>query len=71
MIATFSESFNLIHAMKIPTVAAVHGACLGGGMEFAIACDLIIASPGAKFGGPEAKLGWFPAGEAPIDSHKE
>ena len=43
MIATFNRSLTLLEALKMPTVAAVHGACLGGGMEYAIACDVIIA----------------------------
>lgn len=60
MIATFGRSFDLIEALEIPTVAAVHGACLGGGMEYAIACDIVIAGDGAKFGQPEVKLGFFP-----------
>ena len=33
MIATFDESFKYLHALKIPTIAAVQGACLGGGRE--------------------------------------
>lgn len=60
MIATFNRIFELIHRMPVPTIAAVHGACLGGGMEVAIACDIIVASPAAVFGQPEIKLGFFP-----------
>lgn len=60
MIATFDESFKYIHALKIPTIAAVQGACLGGGMEYAIACDIIIASERASFGQPEVRLGFLP-----------
>ena len=61
MIATFSRSFELINArLKVPTIAAVHGACLGGGMEYAIACDIVIAARKASFGQPEVKLGFFP-----------
>ncbi len=36
------------------------GACLGGGMEVAIACDMIIAAKNASFGQPEIKLAFFP-----------
>jgi len=43
-----------------PLVAAVHGACVGGGMEYAIACDLVIASDKAVFGQPEVRLGFLP-----------
>ncbi len=60
MIATFNRSLTLLEALKMPTVAAVHGACLGGGMEYAIACDVIIAGESAKFGQPEVKLGFLP-----------
>ncbi len=60
MIATFNRLFELIDKLEIPTIAAVHGACLGGGMEVAIACDMIIAAKGASFGQPEIKLGFFP-----------
>lgn len=60
MIATFNRIFELIHRMAVPTIAAVHGICLGGGMEVAMACDVIVASPKAVFGQPEIKLGFFP-----------
>ena len=60
MIAVFNRSFKLIHAFEVPLIAAVHGACLGGGMEYAIACDIIVASDSARFGQPEIKLGFFP-----------
>jgi cyclohexa-1,5-dienecarbonyl-CoA hydratase len=60
MIATFNRMLAAIESMPVPTIAAVQGACLGGGMEAAIACDTIIASDKAKFGQPEIKLGFFP-----------
>lgn len=60
MIDTFNRMLGQIEAMAVPTIAAVHGTCLGGGMEAAIACDTIIASDKAKFGQPEIKLGFFP-----------
>jgi cyclohexa-1,5-dienecarbonyl-CoA hydratase len=60
MIATFAGMFERIHALEVPLIAAVHGNCLGGGMELAIACDIVIASAKAKFGQPEIKLGFFP-----------
>src|SRR4030095_17270178 len=40
-----------------PTIAAVHGYCLGSGMELALACDLTIASDDCRFGEPEVKFG--------------
>ena len=60
MISSFNRVFELIENIEVPTIAAVQGACLGGGMEAAIACDIIIASKKAVFGQPEIKLGFFP-----------
>ncbi|UCF91184.1 MAG: enoyl-CoA hydratase/isomerase family protein [Desulfobacterales bacterium] len=60
MIATFNRIFELIDRIEVPTLAAVHGACLGGGLEVAIACDIIVAAQRALFGQPEIKLGFFP-----------
>ncbi len=60
MIAAFNRIFELIDKLEVPIIAAVHGACLGGGMEVAIACDMIIAGKSAVFGQPEIKLGFFP-----------
>ena len=51
---------------KKPVIAAVDGACLGGGMEMAINCDLVVAGTRAKFGLPEVKRGVVPlAGALP------
>jgi cyclohexa-1,5-dienecarbonyl-CoA hydratase len=60
MIATFNRMLELIEGQEVPTLAAVQGACLGGGMEAAIACDIIVAARSAAFGQPEIKLGFFP-----------
>lgn len=60
MIATFNRMLELIEGQEVPTIAAVHGACLGGGMEAAIACDIVVAGRSAVFGQPEIKLGFFP-----------
>ncbi|MCB0337747.1 MAG: enoyl-CoA hydratase/isomerase family protein, partial [Bdellovibrionales bacterium] len=49
-----------IECMGVPVVAGVDGFALGGGMELALACDLIVASSKAKFGQPEIKLGIIP-----------
>jgi enoyl-CoA hydratase/carnithine racemase len=45
-----------------PVIAAIHGYCLGGGLEIALACDLRIASPDAVFALPETGLGLIPGG---------
>jgi cyclohexa-1,5-dienecarbonyl-CoA hydratase len=60
MIATFNRMLELIEGQEVPTIASVHGACLGGGMEAAIACDMVVAGRSAVFGQPEIKLGFFP-----------
>jgi cyclohexa-1,5-dienecarbonyl-CoA hydratase len=60
MIETFNRIFELIDRLEVPVIASVHGACLGGGMEVAIACDIIVASENAQFGQPEIKLGFLP-----------
>lgn len=46
--------------MPVPLVASVHGVCLGGGVELALACDYIIAASSAKIGSVESALGLHP-----------
>lgn len=51
---------NAIDAAPFVTFAAVHGLCMGGGLELALACDLIVADKMARFGFPELRLGLIP-----------
>jgi len=51
---------NAIANMAKPTIAAINGYCLGGGLEVALQCDIRIASDNAKFGLPEVTLGFLP-----------
>jgi enoyl-CoA hydratase/carnithine racemase len=51
---------NAIDVAPFVTIAAVHGVCFGGGLELALACDLIIADNMARFAFPELRLGLIP-----------
>ena len=53
---------GVIDGMRTPTVAAIHGFCLGGGLELAMACDIRVATEDAQLGQPEIKLGLIPGG---------
>lgn len=55
--------FNRLAALPIPTVAAIHGACVGGGFELSLACDWRVASTdrATRIGLPETQIGLIPA----------
>lgn len=55
-----NDIFSAFEDLPFPTVAAINGICLGGGMEMALACDYRVMSPTAKVGLPEVKLGIYP-----------
>ena len=54
--------FNMIEDLKMPVIAAIHGACLGGGCELSVSCDYRIATDDSstRIGLPEVKLGIIP-----------
>lgn len=54
------EFLRFMELLPIPLIASVHGVCLGGGLELALACDYIIAASSAKIGSVEATLGLHP-----------
>jgi enoyl-CoA hydratase len=53
-------AFRALEQLGKPVIAAINGFALGGGCELAMACHLRFASPNAKFGQPEVKLGLIP-----------
>jgi 3-hydroxyacyl-CoA dehydrogenase/enoyl-CoA hydratase/3-hydroxybutyryl-CoA epimerase len=59
-IARAHAVIDRLEAVKFPTVAAIHGFCLGGGLEVALACQMRVAIDGARFGFPEVMLGLHP-----------
>lgn len=58
--SSFEEVIGALENVPVPIVAAVHGAALGGGVELALTCDMIIAADTATFGMAEAALGLLP-----------
>jgi enoyl-CoA hydratase/carnithine racemase len=53
--------FSRLEAVPFPTIAAINGLAVGGGLELALACDLRVAGDSAKFGAPEVNYGLMPA----------
>jgi enoyl-CoA hydratase/carnithine racemase len=58
----FRAAFGAVLGLPQPVVAAVHGFALGGGLELALSCDLIVADETAVFGLPEVTVGLVPGG---------
>lgn len=59
--ADTGDVYERFAALSIPTIAAIHGWCLGGGLELALAADFRIADETAAFGLPEVELGILPS----------
>lgn len=66
----FSPVFNKIEKLKIPTIAAIEGFALGGGLELALTCDIRFASESAKMGFPEINLGIMPGAGGTVRAPK-
>ncbi|CAH2903880.1 MAG: Enoyl-CoA hydratase (EC [uncultured Paraburkholderia sp.] len=59
--ALFGQSvFAKLDRLRVPSIAVIHGYAFGGGLELAMACTFRIATPKAKLGLPEIKLGLIP-----------
>jgi len=58
---SLSDLFLLIRGLDVPVIAAVRGRALAGGSGLALACDIVLAEQGARFGFPEVKIGFVPA----------
>lgn len=56
-----ARAMEALAALDKPTVAAIEGPAMGGGLELALCCDLIVAAEDARIGLPEIKIGVFPA----------
>jgi enoyl-CoA hydratase len=56
MVRDWQNSFNAVATAPVPVIAAVHGWCIGGGLDLISACDIVIASEDARFSLREAKL---------------
>ncbi len=64
--ATIDNACHRMNSFSKPTVAIVHGACIGGGLGLAACCDVVLATPDAFFAIPEVRLGFPPAALMPF-----
>ena len=55
------DVYEQLAALPIPSIAQIHGWCVGGGLELALACDLRVATPDARFWFPEVERGILPS----------
>ena len=66
MLAGMRSALNALVRTPAVTVAAVSGACLGGGAELAAACDVVLTTEDSRIGFPEIRLACFPPGAAAL-----
>jgi cyclohexa-1,5-dienecarbonyl-CoA hydratase len=66
MLAAMRDALTALVESPAVTLAAVSGACLGGGAEIALACDLVLVAEDARVGFPEIRLACFPPGAAAL-----
>ena len=59
--ARVAKLFRTLYELPMPTIAAVHGAAIGGGAGLAMICDFTLAIPTARFGFTEVRIGFVPA----------
>jgi enoyl-CoA hydratase/carnithine racemase len=60
LIRAEAKVFEMLHGLSQVTIAAVEGYCLGGGMELALSCDILVSSDHASFGEPEVNFSVLP-----------
>jgi len=70
MLRRFHRTIRALLNSPAVTVADVHGDALGGGCELILACDLVYATPEARFGQPEIKVGCYPPVAAALLPHR-
>jgi cyclohexa-1,5-dienecarbonyl-CoA hydratase len=70
MLRTFHDLCRTVAASPVPVAALVEGRCLGGGFELILCCHFVLATPTARFGCPEIRLGVFPPVLAAIGAQR-
>jgi cyclohexa-1,5-dienecarbonyl-CoA hydratase len=66
MIAALAQAIDTLLDLELPVIAALNGAALGGGLELALASDIVLARSDAVLGQPEIRLGVFPPAAAAL-----